>query len=215
MTRRQLLGWGATGLLAAAGWQFGQAGYIHAKAWLAQVLLRGAWAGTLAGERPVKPWPWADTWPVARLRVPRLGIDEIVLAGASGRTMAFGPGHLDGTAAPGAPGVSVLSGHRDTHFEFLERVIPGDRIRVQSPDGRWHEFRALAPRVMDARHAALVLNAREPLLTLVTCYPFHALMPGGPLRYVVNAVPVAPVRVQTGQEPLDLSEPGSALSRRA
>ncbi|HKJ08078.1 MAG TPA: class GN sortase [Gammaproteobacteria bacterium] len=185
------------------------------------VAARAAWAGTLAGEGRVKPWPWTDTWPVARLQVPRLGIDEIVLAGASGRTLAFGPGHLDGTAAPGSPGVSVLSGHRDTHFEFLGRVRPGERIRVQSPDGRWHEFTALAPRVVDARHAALVLNAREPLLTLVTCYPFHARVPGGPLRYVINAVSVpaaasgTPAPAPAAQEGSDSSGAEASPSRRA
>src|SRR5256885_14523208 len=48
-------------------WQIGKGLYIQAKAQLAQVLVRDAWARTLAGERQVKPWQWADTWPVARL----------------------------------------------------------------------------------------------------------------------------------------------------
>lgn len=88
-------------LLALGGWQMGSAAYLHAKAWLAQVLLAEAWAATLADGTPHKPWPWADTAPVARLQVPALGVDQIVLAGVSGRSLAFGPGHLDGT--PHAP----------------------------------------------------------------------------------------------------------------
>jgi sortase A len=87
----------AAGLLAASG-------KIYLEAQLAQVLLRRAWAETQATGRPVKPWSWADTWPVARLSVPRHDVDLIVLAGASGRTLAFGPGHVDGRAAPGTPG---------------------------------------------------------------------------------------------------------------
>src|SRR5688500_11563212 len=56
--------------LAAIGvWQLANGAYIHAKAWLAQRLIASAWARTLEGEREVKPWPWADTWPVARLKV--------------------------------------------------------------------------------------------------------------------------------------------------
>ena len=54
-------------------WQIGSGAWIYVKAQLAQVLLQRAWAGTLAGQRDVKPWPWADTWPVARLVVPENG----------------------------------------------------------------------------------------------------------------------------------------------
>jgi len=85
-------------LLALGAWQFGQGAWIEAKAWLAQALIGRAWAKTLAGHRNVKPWPWADTWPVARLSVPALGIERYVLAGTSGAAMAFGPGHVEGTA---------------------------------------------------------------------------------------------------------------------
>ena len=52
-------------VLAGSLWLFGGAGYIHVKAMLAQTLLRDAWAQTLVDTQPVKPWPWADTWPVA------------------------------------------------------------------------------------------------------------------------------------------------------
>ena len=44
--------------------------------------------------RPVKPWSWADTWPVARIIVPRIGRSAIALAGASGQALAFGLGVL-------------------------------------------------------------------------------------------------------------------------
>ena len=70
-------------LLALGLWQLGGAAVIHGKAWLAQRLLERAWAVTLAGGGPVKPWPWADTWPVARLKVPALDVDLFVLAGAA------------------------------------------------------------------------------------------------------------------------------------
>ena len=174
-------------LLALSAWQLGSAGYIHAQARLAQVLLGQAWAATLEGGGPQQPWPWADTAPVARLQVPALGVDLIVLAGASGRTLAFGPGHLDGTAAPGAPGHSVVSGHRDTHFRFLQDLAPGMEIRVQRADGRWRSYRAGDGQVIDARHARFEITSDRPALTLVTCWPFDALEAGGPLRYLVFA----------------------------
>ncbi len=175
-------------LIGLGAWQLGGAATIHAKAWLARGLLEASWAASLAGAERVKPWPWADTWPVARLQAPRLGVDRIVLAGTSGRTLAFGPGHMDGTAPPGAPGHSILSGHRDTHFRFLKDLEPGDTLRVQTPDGAWRAYRVSGAEVIDARAARLWPGDATPRLTLVTCFPFDAISPGGPLRYVVSAV---------------------------
>jgi sortase A len=121
------------GLLGCGIWLLGHGLWIYAKAELAQHLLQRAWARTLAGERAVKPWPWADTWPVARIRLPAHGIDLIVLDGVSGRTLAFGPGHMPGTPLPGRAGVTVIAGHRDTHFRFLRDVQAGDEILVEAP----------------------------------------------------------------------------------
>ena len=174
-------------LLAVGGlWQVGQGAWIHVKARVAQHLLQRAWVRTLAGESDVKPWPWADTWPVARLRVPAHGADLIVLDGVSGRTLAFGPGHASSSARPGSPGTAIVSGHRDTHFYFLRRVRPGDEVVVDTP-GRppaWFVVREAA--VVDAR-TAVIRRDDAPGLALVTCYPFDAVRPGGPLRYVVVA----------------------------
>jgi hypothetical protein len=67
------LGLAAAALLLVLGvWQLGEGLYIQAKAQLAQILVRSAWERTLAGERQVKPWPWADTWPVARHPAPEV-----------------------------------------------------------------------------------------------------------------------------------------------
>ena len=114
----------------------GGAAYLEAKATLAQALLRGAWSRSLARGTEVRPWPWADTWPVARLSVPRLGIDQIVLAGAAGRTLAFGPGLSTAAAMPGDAGNAVISGHRDTHFGFLRALRIGDLVWITTPQGR-------------------------------------------------------------------------------
>jgi sortase A len=173
--------------LALATWHGGRAAGIEAKAQLAQVLVRHAWRETLAGARDPRPWPWADTRPVARLLVPSQDVETFVLAGASGRTLAFGPGHLDGTPQPGEPGNAVISGHRDTHFAFLRRLGRGDEIVVESPDGRQHHYRVDTTRIVDRHDVWIVADAGDTRLTLVTCYPFDAIRPGGPLRYVVVA----------------------------
>jgi sortase A len=173
--------------LIAGLWQVGQGLYIHVKAELAQVLIERAWKRTLAGEREVRPWPWADTWPVARLVMARPDVDVFVLAGANGRTMAFGPGHRFGTPLPGESGNSVVGGHRDTHLSFLRDVRRGAVARVQRQDGAWTSFRVEELHVVDKRDAWLMADAGATRLTLVTCYPFDALRAGGPQRYVVVA----------------------------
>ncbi|MGZ7081173.1 MAG: class GN sortase, partial [Thermoanaerobaculia bacterium] len=49
---------------------FDNGAWMYAKARLAQFLLQRAWERTLHGEKDVKPWRWADTWPVARIEFP-------------------------------------------------------------------------------------------------------------------------------------------------
>ena len=173
-------------LLAIAAWHGGQAAWIEAKAELAQRLMLRAWRSSQGGA-VVRPWPWADTHPIARLTVPRLGVDELVLEGANGRTLAFGPGHLTGTPLPGAPGNAVVSGHRDTHFAFLRRLRAGDAILVETRDGRRQSYLVESSHVVDRAQLAVAADTADTRLTLVTCYPFDALHPGGPLRYVVVA----------------------------
>lgn len=187
MTRRRVL-IGLAILLTVVGLeQVGRGAWIHVKARLAQRLLQRAWARTARGEIRARPWPWADTWPVARLRVPVHGVDLIVLSGVSGRTLAFGPGHAPESAEPGAPGTAIVTGHRDTHFHFLERVRPGDEILVELPGGRPTRLTIEEVSVVDSRTAVIRREDRTAGLILMTCYPFDAVVPGGPLRYVVTA----------------------------
>ncbi len=184
-------------ILGVGLWQIAEGLWIPAKAWLAQQLIAKAWNESMATRGPVPPWPWADTNPVARLVVPALGVDQIVLAHATGRTLAFGPGHLDGSPAPGAAGLSVVSGHRDTHFRFLADVAPGTALRVQRADGAWVEYVIREIQIVDERTARLPLVGNgPPQLALTTCYPFDAVTPGGPLRLVALAeeIPTAAAR---------------------
>jgi len=175
-------------LLAAGLW-------LPLKAALAEQLLNRAWtaaraggAGGGGGGGEVRPWPWADTWPIARLRLPPSASAEplIVLAGASGRGLAFAPGLLDGSAMPGEPGVAVIAAHRDTHFHALARLALGDRFEIERADGETFAYLVTGIEVFDTRTASLRLDALDSVVALVTCYPFDALAPGGTLRYVVT-----------------------------
>ncbi len=168
-------------------WFIGQGLWIPVKASAAQLLLQHAWARTLKTQQPAKPWPWADTWPVGRLLVPQHGIDQIILADASGRSLAFGPGQLAGGLRPGEPGMLVVSGHRDTHFSFLRDVQKRGTLLLQTIQGNWIGYTVEDIAVLDSRTDKLFNHQFNNRLVLITCYPFDALVPGGPLRYVVMA----------------------------
>jgi len=165
---------------------FGDGAYIHAKAWLAQVLLERAFDQSVQTGAPVKPWAWADTWPVAKIEVPRLKASAIVLEGASGQALAFGPGHLSGTPKAGERGAAVYAAHRDTHFAFLAKVRPGDEIRVTRADGQIARFKVTGGQVVRWDASGIDPRAKGTKLVLATCWPLDAKI-SGPLRYVVRA----------------------------
>jgi sortase A len=174
-------------LLSLGFWQLGQGAYIPAKAWFAQELMQRAWRRAQDGESDAAPWPWADTRPVARLSAKGGEIELIVLEGGSGRTLAFAPGHLSVSALPGEKGNSIIAGHRDTHFQFLQFMRLGESIFVEMADGNNHLYRVTDIDVVDSRRGSIVIDTESPMLSLVTCYPFGAPQAGGPLRYVVSA----------------------------
>lgn len=174
-------------VLGLGFWQLGHGAYIPAKAWLAQELMQHAWNRAEHGSVRARPWPWADTWPVARLKMPHREIDLIVLAGGTGRSLAFGPGHMSASALPGERGNVVVAGHRDTHFRFLEEVELGELFTVESHKGSSYLYEVVDVDIVDSRKGGLLLDADTSMLSLVTCYPFDSRDSAGPLRYVVTA----------------------------
>lgn len=174
-------------LVAAGTWQLASAGWIHAKAHLAQHLIASAWAQARGGGPARRPWPWADMRPIARLMVPSQGVDLFVLDDASPRALAFGPAHVSGTAAPGVQGNTVIIAHRDTHFAFLKRVALDDEIDVEAAHGAVTRYRVREVRIVDKGETRVMDAADAPQLTLITCFPFGAVQPGTKLRYVVIA----------------------------
>ena len=189
-------------VLAIAGaFLFGQGIYIHAKAMLAQVLLQRAFAETIATGHAVKPWPWADTWPEARITVVRIRASAIVLAGSSGQALAFGPGHVERTADAGEPGVAVYAAHRDTHFRFLKDVAVGDEIDVTRHDGKTFRYRADGFSIVRFDRSGIDPLAGGHELVLTTCWPFDAIT-HGPMRYVLHATMMVPAKPEAPSSPL-------------
>lgn len=178
--------WVSRLLLVAALLCLGKSYWISGKAVVAQLLIAHAWNQTLKTGENTKPWSWADTWPVARLIAPD-GEKFYVLDSLSGQALAFGPGWLNQSAVPGQKGNSIIAAHRDTHFQFMETVQSGDIIQLQNPSGKTYYYRVSSMEVVDSDHQKLDIQHHTAELTLITCYPFHALNPGGSLRYQVRA----------------------------
>jgi sortase A len=173
-------------LVAFTLWQWGSALSIAVKAHLAQWLIKSSWAKSLETHQIVKPWPWADTWPVAKIIFPS-GEAYFVLKGSTGNSLAFGPGHVSSTALPGEDGASVIAGHRDTHFALLENLRSGQKIKVQNKAGEWFTFEINKQWIANSNLESLYVNNQQSSLLLITCYPFNALMPGGDQRFLVSA----------------------------
>jgi len=167
------------GLLGSGIW-------IKAKAALSQVLLHRSFEQSIIAGTPVKPWSWADITPMARLTAERIGRSQIVLSGTSGQALAFGPGHLSNTPLPGSQGTSVLAAHRDTHFNWIRHLVPGDRLQLKSLDGTVQNYSVRRAWVAPYNQSGIFLDSDEHLLALTTCYPFDAKVVGDD-RYIVEA----------------------------
>jgi sortase A len=183
--------WLALGLLAIGASLTGRSAYLGAKALLAAHLIRQAWSRTLETGTPQPPWSWADTHPIGRLMIPRLGYDEIILEGACPRNLAFGPARLMNGVRPGEPGNLILAGHRTSWFRSLQDVARGDLVWLEWRDGatgtgRRRAYRVAEIRIVDPDDVALLAPTGNDVVTLITCYPFGP-SPRSPQRYVVRA----------------------------
>jgi len=163
---------------------------MHSKSILGQILLERAWQQAVTTGDTTKAWPWADTWPVAKLQIQSTGRSLVILEGVSGEAMAFGPGRIIGSSSSAASGTYVVGGHRDSHLAFLEHINNDDLLELQTIDGESMLYKVVQQTVANQDEASLTVNPEVHGLILITCYPFNAFQTGGPLRYIVMAEPV-------------------------
>lgn len=160
---------------------------IYGKAYIAQILIGQAWQDTLATQSIQKPWPWADTWPVAKLTFSERKKSFVVLADANGQSLAFGPSHVKSSAEFEQQGTKIIGGHRDTHFSILKNIKLGETISVQNQYGNWQSYEITETKIVDSREGDWYFDIDADELHLITCYPFEAVIAGGPERFVVIA----------------------------
>ncbi len=127
--------------------------------------------------------------PVARLVIPSIGLDEIVVEGVGDAELNAGPGHLPGSAMPGDAGNAVISAHRDRHFSTLGDLHVGDTVFTETTAGR-ASWIVTKRRVVGAGKPAL-FSTEDPVLTLTTCWPIRYLGTA-PDRLIVEARRIDP-----------------------
>jgi sortase A len=118
--------------------------------------------------------------PVTRIRIPKLGVDTVVVEGTSKEALDAGSGHYTESALPGQPGNVAIAGHRVTYgkpFNDLDKLGEGDRVFLDTPVGSYVYEMVPAfgghanPWVIAPDDWSVIAPTAEPMLTLTTCHP--------------------------------------------
>lgn len=130
-------------------------------------------------EEPIVHYPETageEGTPLGTIRIPKIGLDEVMFEGITPSTLQLGPGHMPWTPVPGQPGNSVVSGHRTTYgrpFFDLDQLEPGDTIEVETAIGT-HTF-TVRESIVVTPFDVWVTEARlGAWLTLTTCNPKYS-----------------------------------------
>jgi sortase A len=133
--------------------------------------------------RPKAVIPEGQTF--SHLEVPRLNESLYVVEGDNDSALEKGPGHVRGSAMPGENGNCVIAGHRDLHFRFLKNIEPGDKVYLETEQGRFC-YRVTGTKVISPNQIQVLQPTRDAELHLITCYPFY-FVGHAPKRFVVTA----------------------------
>jgi len=129
--------------------------------------------------------------PLGRMEIPRLGVSVILVEGVKPRDLRLAVGHIPGTAFPDELGNVGLAGHRDTFFRELKGIRRGDLI-VVTTIRESTQYSVEWTHIVKPRNVEVLEASPEPVLTLVTCYPFYFVGPA-PERFVVRASRIRPL----------------------
>jgi LPXTG-site transpeptidase (sortase) family protein len=122
---------------------------------------------------------------LTKISIPRIQLEDVVLEGASSHSLLLGPAHLTETAEPGASGNVVIAGHRDTFFRHVHSLRYGDDIYIVRGGKRFH-YVVRSRRIVEPTNLSVLRQTNDGELTLITCYPTHAIGPA-PQRLIVVA----------------------------
>jgi len=122
------------------------------------------------------PPPPEDGEAVARLVIPKIGVDKIVVEGVGRRDLQKGPGHYPGTPLPGQAGNSAIAGHRTTYgapFYRIDELAPGDEILVTTRQGSFR-YEVIGTQIVLPSDVEVVEDQGDDRLTLTSCHPKYS-----------------------------------------
>ena len=131
---------------------------------------------------------------MTKLWIPRIKLEDVVLEGVGAESLLLGPGHMENSVEPGLPGNAVIAGHRDTFFRKLHKLRPGDDVYVLR-DGHQLRYKVTARKIVEPNDLSVLKSSDKPEITLITCYPTHAIGPAPKRLVVVATMP----QVRTGE----------------
>jgi sortase A len=114
--------------------------------------------------------------PVGRLRLPRIGVDTVVVHGTEDGTLRKGPGHYPATPLPGAPGTVAIAGHRTTYgapFRNVDRLRRGDEIEVRMPYATF-TYEVRRTRIVGPDALWVTRRVSHDRLVLTACHPLYS-----------------------------------------
>jgi sortase A len=126
--------------------------------------------------------------PIGRIRIPRVGLNMVLVNGTDEDTLKRGPGRYLGSFMPGEGQLVYVAGHRTTYaapFSDIDALRPGDRVTLEVPYGRF-EYRIERSVVVSAKATDVLRSRGREVLALQSCYPrFFATH-----RYIAYARPI-------------------------
>lgn len=122
---------------------------------------------------------------IGRIEMPRLKLSVVAREGIDDKTLRVAAGHIPGTALPGETGNAGFAAHRDTFFRPLKSVREGDEVVVTTPQGVYR-YTVTGISIVEPKDVSVLDPGTDPILTLVTCYPFEYIG-NAPQRFIVRA----------------------------
>ena len=113
---------------------------------------------------------------LGKLRIDRIGLSSVFVEGTDAGDLRKGPGHYPGTPLPGRRGTVAIAGHRTTYgapFRRIDKVKPGDEVRVAMPYGRF-TYRVERTRIVAPTAVRVTQRVSHDRLVLSACHPLYS-----------------------------------------
>jgi sortase A len=137
--------------------------------------------------------------PIAQIKIPKIGVDAVVVEGVGLDQLKRGPGHYQETPLPGQRGNAAIAGHRTTYgapFHNVDKLVNGDQIIVQTMQGEF-VYEIDHVHIVKPNQVEVLEDKGDNRITLTACHPKYSLRERIVVTGVLVGQPAPPI---TGQE---------------